>query len=63
MSGLWQLAFRCAGWMALLAAVAVAVISHLFDMDSAVAFGYGAGVGLLSFVSMAVSVSLLTGRS
>lgn len=63
MSGHWQLAFRSAGWMALLAAVAVAVISHLFDMDSAVAFGYGAGVGLLSFVSTAVTVSLLTGWS
>ena len=49
--------------MALLAAVAVAVISYLFDMDSAVAFGYGAGVGLLSFISTAVTVSLLTGWS
>jgi hypothetical protein len=58
MSGHWQLAFRSAGWMALLAAVAVAVISYLFDMDSAVA-----GVGLLSFVSTAVTVSLLTGWS
>ena len=63
MTGHWRLAFRCAAWMTLLAAILVAVISYLYDMDSAVAFGYGAGVGLLSFVSTAATVSLLTGRS
>lgn len=63
MTGHWRLAFRCAGWMVLLAAIAVAVISYLYDKNAAVAFGYGAGVGLLSFVSTAATVTLLTGRS
>ncbi|HEX2742102.1 MAG TPA: hypothetical protein VHM69_16800 [Rubrobacter sp.] len=63
MTGHWRLAFRCAGWMFLLAAIAVVVISYLYDKNSAVAFGYGAGVGLLSFVSTAATVTLLTGRS
>lgn len=49
--------------MFLLAAIAVVVISYLYDKNSAVAFGYGAGVGLLSFVSTAATVTLLTGRS
>jgi hypothetical protein len=62
-TGHWRLAFRCAAWMALFAAIAVVVISYLYGMHSAVAFGYGAGVGLLSFVSTAATVSLLTGRS
>jgi hypothetical protein len=63
MTGHWRLAVRCAAWMFLLAAAVAGVILYLGGEGAALAFGYGAGVGLLSFVSTALTVTLLTGRS
>jgi hypothetical protein len=63
MTGHWRLAFRCAAWMFLLAVAVAGVILYIGGEGAALAFGYGAGVGLLSFVSTALTVTLLTGRS
>jgi hypothetical protein len=59
--------WRLALWYALFVALGAVVIGTLIYVyyagAQAGAFGYGAGVGLLSFISTAATVSLLTGRS
>ena len=63
MSAHWLLALRCAAWVVVLAVVAAVVIFFVYGGTYAGAFLYGAGAGLVSFVSMAVTVSWLTRRS
>ena len=63
MSAHWRLALRCALWVAVLAVLAAAAVFYFYDKTHAGALLYGAGVGLVSFVSMAFTVSWLTGRS
>ena len=56
----WRLAFKCAVWTALLAVPVIALVWYLYGGSSGAAFAYGVGVGILSFVSTAVTVSWLT---
>ena len=63
MSAHWRLAFRCAAWVAVLAVLTAAVIFFVYDGAHAGALLYGAGVGLVSFVSTALTVSWLTNGS
>ena len=63
MSTHWRLAVRHAAWVSAGAALAGAVIWFLYGEAYAGAFLYGVGVGIVSFVSTALTVSLLTGRS
>ena len=56
----WRLAFSCAAWTAGLAVPVIALVWYLYDGSHAGAFSYGVGVGTLSFVSTAVTVSWLT---
>ncbi len=56
----WRLAFRCAAWTAGFAAPVAALIWYFYGGSHAGAFSYGVGVGILSFVSTAVTVSWLT---
>jgi hypothetical protein len=63
MSGHWRLALRCAAWMVALAVPAGAVALYVFGGAHAGSFLYGVGVGIVSFVSTALTVSLLSGRS
>ena len=63
MSGHWRLALRCAAWMVALAVPAGAVILYVYGGAHAGSFLYGVGVGIVSFVSTALTVTLLMGRS
>ena len=63
MSTHWRLAFWYAAWVAAGAALIGVVIWSLYGGAYTGAFLYGAGVGIVSFVSMAGTVSLLTGGS
>jgi hypothetical protein len=63
MSGHWRLALRCAAWMVALAVPAGAAALYVFGGAHAGSFLYGVGVGIVSFVSTALTVSLLSGRS
>ena len=63
MSGHWRLALRCAAWMVVLAVPAGAAVLYVYGVAHAGSFLYGVGVGIVSFVSTALTVSLLAGRS
>ena len=63
MSDHWRVALRCAAFMVVLVAVVAGVMFYVYSPAGSLAFCYGAGVGIVSFVSTAVTVSLLTGRS
>ena len=63
MSTHWRLAVRHAAWVSAGAALAGAVVWFLYGEAYAGAFLYGVGVGIVSFVSTALTVSLLMGRS
>jgi hypothetical protein len=63
MSAHWQLAVRYAAWVSAGAALTGAMVWFLYGGAYAGAFLYGVGVGTVSFVSTALTVSLLTGRS
>jgi hypothetical protein len=63
MSDHWRLAVRYAGWVSAVAAAVGAVVWFLSGGAHAGAFLYGVGVGTVSFVSTALTVSLLMGRS
>ena len=63
MSAHWRLAFRYVAWVLVGAALVGAVVWLLYDEAYAGAFLYGVGVGIVSFVSTAFSVSMLTGRA
>ena len=63
MSAHWRLALRYAAWVSMGAALIGAVVWFLFGAAHAGAVLYGVGVGIVSFVSTALTVSLLTGGS
>ncbi len=63
MSAHWRLALSGAAWMAVLAVPVGAAIFFFYSAAHAWSFAYGAGNGILSLVSTALTVSLLTGRS
>ncbi len=63
MSAHRRIAFRYAAWVAAGAIVAGAGIWFLYGASHAGAFLYGVAMGLLSFISMAATVSLMSGRS
>jgi hypothetical protein len=63
MSDHWRLAVRYAAWVSVVAAVVGVVVWFLSGEAHAGAFLYGVGVGTVSFVSTALTVSLLMGRS
>lgn len=62
MSAHWRLALRGAGWMVFLAILVAAGLFFTFDAAEAGSFVYGAGMGIVSFISMAITVSLFAGR-
>ncbi len=59
----WRLAAWCAAWVSAGAALAGALVWFLYGEAHAGAFLYGASAGVVSFVSTALTVSLLTGYS
>jgi hypothetical protein len=63
MSEHWRLSFWYGAWVCAGAALAGAVVWLLYGEAYALAFVYGVGVGVVSFVSTALTVSLLTQRS
>ncbi|MDQ3999591.1 MAG: hypothetical protein M3283_01020 [Actinomycetota bacterium] len=63
MSAHWRLALRYAAWVSVGAALIGAMVWFLFGAAHAGAVFYGVGVGIVSFVSTALTVSLLTGGS
>jgi hypothetical protein len=63
MSDHWRLALRFSAWVSVGAALVGVGVWSLYGGAHAGSFLFGAGAGLLSFVSTALTVSLLTGRS
>jgi hypothetical protein len=63
MSDHWRLAVRGAASMVVLAVPVAVAISYLYGVAHAGAFLYGVGTGILSFVSTALTVSLMPGSS
>jgi hypothetical protein len=63
MSAHWRLALRYAIWVSAGAALVSVVLWSVYGASYAGPFLYGVGVGLVSFVSMAATVSMLTRRS
>ena len=63
MSGHWRLALWCAAWMVALALPAGAAVLYVYGGAHAGSFLYGVGVGIVSFVSTALTVSLVAGRT
>lgn len=63
MSPHWRIAFRSAAWVSAAALVVATAVWYLSGASQAGAFLYGVAMGLLSFVSMAATVSMLTDRS
>lgn len=63
MSAHWRIALRYALWVSAGAILAGAGIWLLYGPPYAGSFLYGVAMGLISFVSMAGTVSLMTGRS
>ncbi len=60
MSPHWLLAWRYAAWVAAMATLGAVIIWLFFGASTAGAFGYGALVGIVSSLSTAVTVSLIT---
>ena len=63
MSPHWRIAFRSAAWVSAGALVVGTAIWYLYGGSHAGAFLYGVAMGLLSFASMAATISMLTDRS
>ncbi|MGH3145119.1 MAG: hypothetical protein ACRDTR_04885 [Rubrobacter sp.] len=63
MSDHWRLALRCAGLIILLAVPVSVVLLYFYSGPHAGAFAYGVGIGLLSLLSTALTVTLLSRRS
>ncbi len=59
MSDHWRLAVRGAALMVVLAVPVAAMIFYFYGMVHAGAFVYGVGTGILSFISTALTVSLM----
>lgn len=60
MSVHWRLALRSSAWMLGLSVLVVSVVAYLYGGGYAGAAGYGVAVGLVSWISAALTVSLLT---
>src|ERR671938_947081 len=63
MSAHWRLALQYGAWVSVGAVLVGAVIWFLFGEAYAGSFLYGVSVGVVSFVSTALTVSMLTGCS
>jgi hypothetical protein len=63
MSAHWRLAIHGAARVSVGAALVGVVVWFLYGAAYAGSFFYGAGVGIVSFISTALTVSLLMGRS
>jgi hypothetical protein len=63
MSDHWRLAVRGAALMAVLAVPVAVMIFYFYGMAHAGAFLYGAGTGILSFASTALTASLMPGST
>ena len=63
MMGHWRLAFRCAGWIFALMVPVAGLLFYFYGVAHAEAFAYGVGIGLVSLLSTALTVSLLWGPS
>jgi hypothetical protein len=59
----WRLAFRCAALIVALMLPVAALLLYLYGLAHAGAFTYGVGIGLISLLSTALTVSLLWGPS
>jgi hypothetical protein len=59
MSGHWRLAVRGAVLMVVLAVPVAVAVSYSYGAAHAGAFAYGVGTGIVSFVSTALTVSLM----
>lgn len=57
----WRLAFRCAGWIFAFMVPVGALLLYVYGVAHAEAFAYGVGIGLVSLLSTALTVSLLWG--
>jgi hypothetical protein len=62
MSAHWRLALGGAAATAVMSLGAAAVVGYYFGAVDAAAFLYGAGVGLVSFTSIAITAWLLGGK-
>ena len=60
MSVHWRLALRSSAWMLGLSVLVVSVVAYLYGGGYAGSAGYGVAVGLVSWISAALTVSLLT---
>jgi hypothetical protein len=63
MSDHWRLAVRGAALMVVLAVPVAVMIFYFYGMAHAGAFLYGAGTGILSFASTALTASLMPGST
>lgn len=63
MSAHWRLALHYSVWVTFGAALAAGAVWYYYGGAYAGALGYGVGAGVVSFVSTALSVSMLTGSS
>jgi hypothetical protein len=57
----WRLAFRCVGWIFALMVPVGALLLYFYGLAHAEAFAYGVGIGLVSLLSTALTVTLLWG--
>ena len=57
----WRLAFRCVGWIFALMVPVGALLLYAYGVAHAEAFAYGVGIGLVSLLSTALTVTLLWG--
>jgi hypothetical protein len=62
-SGHWRLVARNTAWIVTITIPVGGAILYAYNVAQAGSFLYGVGTGLLSLITMAFSVSLLTGRS
>ena len=62
MTSHWRLAIWVAALAAIFSLLAAAAVGYLYGGPYVAAFLYGAGVGVLSFTSIAITASLLGGR-
>jgi hypothetical protein len=63
MSDHWRLALKYAAWILAVAVVVSGVLLLVLGAGDAWSFFYGAGAGVLSFLSTAITISLFAGRS
>jgi hypothetical protein len=63
MSVQWRLALRYAAGVLVVASVIGAFVGLGYGWDQGLSLGYGVVVGIVCFVSTALTVSMLTGRS